>query len=279
VVISNAYGAVTSSIANLTVVGPNVLTNGSFESPVFTNNSLNTSLPFGWSGSAYVVNGSPYPGSGPFVQNPPAVGPLQYLLQGPASARDGQQYVVMDSGNISQTFQVVTQGIYLISWYDNDLVWYYVREPPAESYILAVKDALATTLVSGGFDANNLGTVQPLAWRKLSMQADLAPGSYALSFEVQPAATVLIDDVSLQPVIPPAASPTLLSFQRPIVLAAGVSLPVRGGAGATWNLDRAISAAGPWTNIGFVILDSNGAGSFQDTNPPTSSAFYRARRP
>jgi hypothetical protein len=39
-----------------------------------------------------------------------------------------------------------------------------------------------------------------------------------------------------------------------------------------------LSVTGPWTNISSVLIGTNGLGQFQDTNPPATRGFYRARQ-
>ena len=58
----------------------------------------------------------------------------------------------------------------------------------------------------------------------------------------------------------------------------GVSLNLSGYPGETWLIQRATSLDGTWTNIGTVVIQTNGGGSFQDTDLPTGSGYYRAIR-
>ncbi len=58
-----------------------------------------------------------------------------------------------------------------------------------------------------------------------------------------------------------------------------VSLSFAGSANSSWNVERAMSLQGPWTNLGAVMLSQDGVGHFNDTNPPAASSFYRAKRP
>ena len=73
-------------------------------------------------------------------------------------------------------------------------------------------------------------------------------------------------------------APTL-SIQPPSAGASSISMGFSGSPGSTWNLERAPSIAGPWTNIGSLTIGTNGVGQFQDTNPPAGAGFYRARQP
>ena len=65
------------------------------------------------------------------------------------------------------------------------------------------------------------------------------------------------------------------TFVSPVT-GSSVLLPINGTARSSWGMERAVSISGPWTNIGSVLLDGSGFGSFQDTNPPPSAGFYRA---
>jgi hypothetical protein len=74
-----------------------------------------------------------------------------------------------------------------------------------------------------------------------------------------------------------APSAPTLGIQPQTVSATNFTISLSAAPGSVWNLERAVLLSGPWTNIGSIILGTNGAGFFQDTNPPTGSAFYRAR--
>ncbi|MCB1122886.1 MAG: hypothetical protein KJT03_15130, partial [Verrucomicrobiae bacterium] len=59
-----------------------------------------------------------------------------------------------------------------------------------------------------------------------------------------------------------------------------VSFDLTGGTpGDAWNIRRASTMKGPWTNAGIVILDDNGNGQFADNNAPAPDIFYDAIKP
>jgi DNA-binding beta-propeller fold protein YncE len=62
----------------------------------------------------------------------------------------------------------------------------------------------------------------------------------------------------------------------PITSRGALEINVTGFADLGYTVERAESLDGPWTPIGDVLTDGNGAASFTDPNPPSSSAFYRA---
>lgn len=287
VIISNAYGAVTSAVAVVSLVGSNILVNGGFEAPVLAANSIATTLPTGWSGSAYVANGNPFPGYGPIVSDSLDwyVGPLETPLQGPA-ANTGQQYLGLDADygldTVTQAFQIVAAGDYQVSWYDNDLIWYALFA--TSTYSLGIFDGSGATVASTTFDAFNLNTVQGMAWRQRSLQVSLQVGPYALVFQKQPSSidvfnpSTLIDDVAVRSLVTSSALPQI-TLQKPVFAPGSLTFGIVGTAGVTTHIDRARSLSGPWTNIGSALIGTNGAGVFQDTNPPVGSGFYRAVRP
>jgi hypothetical protein len=55
----------------------------------------------------------------------------------------------------------------------------------------------------------------------------------------------------------------------------GFILQFSGTPNGVWWVLRSSGLVGPWTSIGTITLTANGTGSFTDTNPPTSQAFYR----
>lgn len=57
-----------------------------------------------------------------------------------------------------------------------------------------------------------------------------------------------------------------------------VSVIAIGPPGETVEIQRAPSPTGPWARIGNVEIGQDGAGDFDDMNPPTDGAFYRLRR-
>ena len=52
-----------------------------------------------------------------------------------------------------------------------------------------------------------------------------------------------------------------------------------GIVGRTYSVQRALVVTGPWTTIGSATVGPTGIVSFEDTDPPPSSAFYRTSYP
>ena len=52
-----------------------------------------------------------------------------------------------------------------------------------------------------------------------------------------------------------------------------------GVAGRTYRVQRATSATGPWTDAASVVMPGAGVGTYDDTNPPEGTGFYRAVYP
>ena len=52
-----------------------------------------------------------------------------------------------------------------------------------------------------------------------------------------------------------------------------------GIVGRTYSVQRALLATGPWITIGSATVGSTGIVSFEDTNPPSGSAYYRTSYP
>ena len=65
----------------------------------------------------------------------------------------------------------------------------------------------------------------------------------------------------------------------PAPVSNGVLVTFVGIPGLVYTVQRGDSAVGPWSNIASVTVDSNGSGSFTDTNAPPVSAFYRTTFP
>ena len=76
-----------------------------------------------------------------------------------------------------------------------------------------------------------------------------------------------------------AAVAPQISLRSPLFVAGNLGFAVTGSAGTTVNFQRAPSLTGPWTSIGTALLGTNGLGVFQDTNPPAASGFYRVVQP
>jgi hypothetical protein len=59
----------------------------------------------------------------------------------------------------------------------------------------------------------------------------------------------------------------------------GFSVNFAGIPGRTYTLQRAESVTGPWSNLTSVIVGPTGIGTFDDTNSPPPTAFYRTVYP
>ncbi len=57
-----------------------------------------------------------------------------------------------------------------------------------------------------------------------------------------------------------------------------VSFTATGTPGELFDVRRALSPEGPWGTIGEVEIGQDGAGNFEDTNPPADGAYYIMRR-
>jgi Pectate lyase superfamily protein len=79
-------------------------------------------------------------------------------------------------------------------------------------------------------------------------------------------------------VAPPAAAQPA-SLGNPSRTQSGWVFNVAGTPGTSYQIWRATSLSGPWTNRASVTTDSRGIGSWTDTNAPPSRCFYRAVLP
>jgi len=64
-----------------------------------------------------------------------------------------------------------------------------------------------------------------------------------------------------------------------VTTAGGFQVSFAGIPGRTYTLQRGPAITGPWSTIASVTVDSEGIGTFADTNSPPSSAFYRTVYP
>ena len=85
---------------------------------------------------------------------------------------------------------------------------------------------------------------------------------------------VAIDEVEFY-----ADSQPTITLQLLTANPSSVTMTFSGTPGSDWNLERAASISGPRTNVGSLLINSNSVGLFQDSNPPSTSSFYRARQP
>ena len=77
----------------------------------------------------------------------------------------------------------------------------------------------------------------------------------------------------------PLSRPSQIILQKPVLAPGSLTFGIASAAGIMVSVERAHLLTGPWTNIGSALTGTNGAGLFQDTNPPIGSGFYRAVRP
>jgi hypothetical protein len=89
----------------------------------------------------------------------------------------------------------------------------------------------------------------------------------------KPAAEVTYDNLerrtSIFPVWRPEIAIQLLSTIPP-----KVNLMLSAAPNSSWAIERALDLPGPWTNLSTLLIGTNGAAQFQDTDP---AGFYRAR--
>jgi hypothetical protein len=213
VVISNAWGAVTSAPVSLTVLGTNLLVNGGFELPAAATDTVTNATPAGWSPAVKILNGNPYPGNGILVPTP-AYDPLPGFSSGPAP-EEGQQCVDIAGSSLSQSFTVTNAGTYWFSWFDNtpipDYTSYYVFY---SVYSFMFVDGSNNIITNGSIAITNFATLQGIVWQQRAVTAALTPGSYTISFQdlgadVDP----LLDNVQVRPVLtaPAVIPPTFTS--------------------------------------------------------------------
>ena len=72
--------------------------------------------------------------------------------------------------------------------------------------------------------------------------------------------------------IVPTAKSTILP---PAKIADGWQLQFNVTPGYTYHVQRAPEVTGPWTELGTFVAPGNGVGVFDDTNAPSTKAFYR----
>jgi hypothetical protein len=77
----------------------------------------------------------------------------------------------------------------------------------------------------------------------------------------------------------PPSAPANLLLLPPIATTNGWKLSFTGTAGTAYQLQRAISLFGPWTNVANVTAATNGVGVWVDIAAPATRAFYRVMSP
>lgn len=163
----------------------NLITNGSFESPVGAP-GLNSTRPTGWLGFGSFVNG--------LVHGPGVVQSSAFFYPDPF---DGDQFVDIGTGSLIASFTVITPGEYLLEWHDNSLIkgW-------NGGYNVDIKDSSSATILSTAYSYSYLTQSPP--WRALSLVLPhLAADTYTLTFG--PGTTYTFLDgvsVNLQPGTP-----------------------------------------------------------------------------
>jgi len=70
----------------------------------------------------------------------------------------------------------------------------------------------------------------------------------------------------------------VLAIQPPVGGSSDVHLMLSGTPNSVWTIERAAALPGPWTNLGPVMIPTNGSAPFLDPSSPQPAAFYRARQ-
>jgi hypothetical protein len=168
-----AAAAAVLALYPLSASAQNLILNGSFEDPVVAPDSINLGVtPTGWTGGAFLFNGSP---------------------AGWPAPQDGNQYEDIGFAplwSLSQTFMVTNPGQYLLTWYDNGSSGYSVD-----------------VTVTGNPTQSFGGTAGVWAWSAHALEVTLAAGENTLTFSGNSPsvhADALIDDVRLTSVPEPA---------------------------------------------------------------------------
>jgi hypothetical protein len=158
--------------------GQNLIQDGSFESPNEPTNGVYEGVtPTGWTGGVRLYRGT--------------------HLNFPAP-QNGNQYEGIQNDSISQTFNVVNAGLYLLTWYDNS------TEAAAYQNTVTIKSASATLL-----QMDDAANARPL-WNEHTAEVALGPGVDTLQFTGDALGEAhLLDNVSLVQ-IPDAANSACL---------------------------------------------------------------------
>ena len=198
---------------------PNLLVNGSFESPTLPVNTRSIMNPAGWSGPAspIIVNG--------------------LVGVGFPQAEDREQYAALGVYNdgsratLSQAFTITNRGSYVLTWFDNAAHEPLPLPPITANYSVTVFDATGAPITSLNLNAWH----DTPDWVSHSMWLNLSDGAYTLTFRPlgTPGVTAsLIDNVTLLPeanrdllVNGSFESPALPMNTRSIVNPAGWSGP------------------------------------------------------
>ncbi|PWU19574.1 MAG: hypothetical protein C5B50_06320 [Verrucomicrobia bacterium] len=229
----------------------NVLTNGSFESPVVAANSYGArAVPDGWTGSPFSLNNG--------------VAPLGCGAWGPP--QDGAQYVDLGDypgENLAQTFTVAA-GFYQLTWYDNTANCTDAGPSPYNVLIIDTNHAVLSTI----FDAGHGGV-----WQARRAQVQLADGEYTLIFTAEGYAggwDTVLDNVAL---IFIAAQPGHFDSQK-LLPDGSLLLSMSGTAYTNYTLQFTTD----WTNWNplATLSGTNGLFQYNDFAPTTNnSRFYR----
>jgi hypothetical protein len=98
-------------------------------------------------------------------------------------------------------------------------------------------------------------------------------GVYQYGDGTKPAADVTFDNFELwRSVWRPE-----MAIQLPSILSQKVNLTLSAAPNSSWNIERALDLAGPWTNLGGLVTGPHGSAQFQDASSPSPAGFYRAR--
>jgi len=162
---------------NSAATGDNLLSNGSFESPIISGNTQAIQTPDSWRNATSF----------------PAIQSGSYGVPEYPGPQDGQQYVAIGSfGTLSQNFTVAAAGDYLLTWYDNAG---YNSGSTVSEYTVSVTGPHGL-VASARFNAYNATP----SWGLRSLDLALTTGSYTLQFAshvAQGSLTSLLDNVQI----------------------------------------------------------------------------------
>lgn len=270
-IVENAFGSATSLVATVTITNPapNLLVNGSFESPVAEPNSVvgQPILP-GWQG----VRTSPW-----CLANGD-------IGAGNPRADDGTQYICLGDAPdyIYQVFSVSHAGIYALTWADNTS---FPPGPNHSEYFASIIRSTGGIAGQGDFDAGHTeGHLTEWGHKRLEMP--LEPGEYTVYFTANQAPSgwaTELDNVVLAPTFDITATPPVIRLSAPSLAGETATLPFElvAGSAEVFRLLQSGEATGPWTQNLDAVLTAKGDGkSYQFSAPASGPAmFYRIQAP
>jgi hypothetical protein len=250
VVVSNTFGAVTSTVVTLTIAARPGITG----QPQSRTNHLGTTATFSVS-----VTGTT---------------PILYQWQRQATNLPDQTSASLSLANV----QFMDQGAYDV------VLSNQYGSITSQVATLTVIPSAATRIAAGRWTNHNfliqlVGVPNDL-WVVQRSTTLTGPWVNIGTLRIAPDGTASIVDTN--PPVPQAfyrLASNSLTLAAPKVGPADVELTLIGAADSMWIMQRALSPLGPWTNIGSIAITPDGMGHFHDTNPPIGSGFYRARQP